>query len=293
MKKLELIGDYDYNDQQVLKKVIGHLQSQLDINPELMQKWLDRENFDAVILENDRKCYRQVMDQDNPVLDKLMDVSHAESFIDESLFWEKESCGQIMDECGNGYIKYCNQHKYLHPSEHSKKSQESKIDHFFVKKNATEILEEQIFKVKFNMYLQITRNLTQAMENEFYQWINSLGYSEYFIEHKHADQVSTWLREHSECFRSKYPIFQHDLDEIKNERIEKETRTLRSLKTLRTLKGLRGKRVKGENKESGDNQNSKNSNLSEQIGKVYIKVYAREEDSFQLPECEIISRSML
>lgn len=292
MKKLELIGDYDYNDQQVLKKVINHIQSQLDINPDLLQKWLNRENFDQIVLDRDRKCYRKVMDQDNPVLDKLMDVSHAESFIDESLFWEKESCGQIMDECGNGYIKYCNQHKYLHPSEHSKKSQESKIDHFFVKKNATEILEEQIFKVKFNMYLQITRNLTQAMENEFYQWINSQGYSEYFIEQKHAEEVNIWLNENSENFRSKYPIYQHDLEEIKNERIRKETRTLRSLKTLRNLKGIRGKRVKGGKETKKENSDLKNDQQSsEHLGKVYIKIYAR--DSFQLPECEIISRSML
>ena len=297
MNKLELIGEYDYNDQQVLKKVVHNLTSQLDINPKIIEEWLNRDEFNQKLLEADRECYRAVMDRENIVLDRLLDSSNAESLVDERLFWEKELCGQIIDECGNGYTKYCNKHKYLHPSKNSKKSQESKIDHTFVNKKPTEIVEEQIFKVKFNIYLEITRNLAQKIENDFFQWVKNRGYKEWFIEIVHKNLLIEWLKNHPNAFRSKYPIFQRDLEEIKNERVKKETRTLRSLRTLRNLKGKRGVRVKGDSNLDRDGSVENSFKMSgDDVGeKIYIKVYAMEDDAIDegLEGCEIISRSKL
>lgn len=326
--KLELIGEYDYNDQQVIRKVVNGLQSQFDINPVIIQNWLDRDDFGDHLLKMERECYRQVMDRENTVLDRLLDASHAESLVDDCLFWEKELCGQVLDECGNGFIKYCNQHKYLHikrssgtncgsdedieninsfennSNKRNRNDKENKgnnnntviTDHNFVRKNPNEIVEEQIFKVKFNMYLEITRNLAQHLENDFFQYISNLGYTEWFVKlnnnknnknkiDKDSD-LSKWFVTHSMSFRSKVPVYQRDLDEIKNERRERETRTLRNLRTLRTLKG---KKVKVKEEDQKVNQDPSDESNQD----VYVKVYVLPTDKLNLVGWEIISRSIL
>lgn len=287
--KIVLIGDYDYNEQQVLKKSINNLQQQLDINPMLLQIWLNDDSFRDFLESKYRDCYREIMNRSNPVLDKLMDVSHVESFIDEYLFWEKEMCGQVIDEFGNGYIKYCNKHKYLHPNNSIKKANTDQTDHVFVRKTANEILEEQIFKVKFNMYLQLTRNLAQAIENEFYQYI-SKTYQEFYIPIEESDSLVTWLKEHKDSFRSKFPIFERDLIDIKNEKKNSQTRTFKSLRTLKTLKNA--KKNKTSESESSLKQNNDDMiDLREQ--KIYIKVFISPNDNTSMPNCKFISRSTL
>lgn len=423
-RQIILIGDYDYNDQQVLKKVIHHLQQQLDINPLILQNWLNQEHFAESLKDKDRECYRQVMDRPNHVLEKLMEPSHAESFIDEYLFWEKEICGQVLDEFGNGYIKYCNKHKYLHlnsqdqsrkPSRSVSRPFESKnnfsdisikkhsrsqeqlteeklhqlnnnttktnettnnettktnettndqttnetieknetiktnetindkttktnetiktnetnkttktndktmindetiktndetiktnettrtneekmlkmneenveLDHYFVQKNATEILEEQIFKVKFHLYLQITRNLAQSLENDFYQYLKHRNYLEFYVSTENRDSLVDWLQEHPLSFRSKFPIYERDLVEIKKEKKLQASRTMKNLRTLKSLKEGRRKKKSTVVVEKQDQSED------EQLGnKVYVKVYLTSEDLNSKPDFELIS----
>tara|TARA_R100001163_G_C5068494_1_gene208933 strand:- start:1350 stop:2258 length:909 start_codon:yes stop_codon:yes gene_type:complete len=302
MKKLEIIGDYDYNDTQVLKRVANSIQLQLDINPELIRKWITTPEFSELLLQLNRECYRNIMDRDNPVMDRLVEASHADSLVNDCLFWEKEKCGQIMDECGNGYTKYCNQHKYLHPTKASKKSRdESKIDHYFVDKNANEIIEEQIFNVKFNMYLEITRNIAQKLENSFFKYIKELGYKEYFMDRSNADVLIEWLKSTPNAFRSNSAIFQKDLDDIKSQKAERSNRTMKTLRTLRTLKGRKTKsdklkRAKGIVED--DDKNIKEGNKDDEQSdsndrKMYIKFYALDNHDLDFDGCEIISRDML
>jgi len=283
-----LIGDYDYNEQQVLKKVINNLQQQIDINPDLLEKWLNSQYFIAFLENKDRECYREIMNLSNPVLDKLLDISHVESFIDEYLFWEKEMCGQVLDEFGNGYIKYCNKHKYLHQTGLTKKSTNDQADHTFVRKTANEILEEQIFKVKFHMYLQITRNLAQSVENEFFRYITRLGYQEFYVPVEEANILVKWLTESKESFRSKFPIFEKDLMDIKNEKINQQSRTLKSLRTLRTLKG--GNKNKTDDSDLVTDKQIDVIDLREQ--KIYIKLFISPNNTIK-PNVKLISRSTL
>lgn len=281
-----MIGDFDYNDQQVLKKVVNGLQQQLDIDPKIIEEWLNSDYFVEFLQSKDRESYREIMNHKNPILDKLMDISHVESFIDEYLFWEKEMCGQIIDEFGNGYIKYCNKHKYLHQSKSTTKKTTDQANHLFVRKTANEILEEQIFKVKFHMYLQMTRNLAQTIENDFFQFINKQGYTEHFVSIDDTDELIKWLKINQESFRSKYPIYEKDLIDIKNEKNER--RTLKTLRTLRTLRNTK----KNNNISNTNEQINEKEEIDIRDQKIYIKVYIAP-NNITRPNAKIISRSTL
>lgn len=251
--KIVLVGDYDYNYQQALKKVVYNIQTQFDINPMIIQEWLDRDNFDEILEKKDRGCYRKIMSQPNDTLDKLLDVTYAETFVNEYLFWEKEKCGQIVDEFSNGYTKYCNKHKYLHNNKKglTKKPADEKnsVDHYFVEKNPNEIMEEQIFKIRFNIYLKYNRLLAQVLENEFYAHLqNDLHYTSFYVKSDDGSALVEWLQQHPLSFRSKFPTYSGDIKKSRSESDESE--------------------------------------------KVYIKVYVSENDK-DLPDFEIISSDML
>jgi len=70
---IKLIGDYDYNYQQALKKVVNNIQTHYDLNHQIIQGWLDQENFDQWLEKKDRGCYRKIMSKPHPTLDKLLD----------------------------------------------------------------------------------------------------------------------------------------------------------------------------------------------------------------------------
>lgn len=221
---ITLTGDYEYNYQQALRRVVHNIQTQFDINPEIIQKWFDRENFDQVLEKKDRGCYRKIMSQPNELLEKLLDVAYADTFINEHLFWETEKCGQIMDEFSNGYIKYCNKHKYLHPDRKTltRNKQETQEDHFFVTKNPNEIMEEQIFKIRFNIYLKYNRLFAQIMENEFYQFLeNNLHYSTFYADFDQGKELVEWLRTHPFSFKSKFPTYRESKNHKVNDPNEK------------------------------------------------------------------------
>lgn len=287
--KILLVGDYNYNDQQVLRKVVINIQKSLDIEPNLIKEWLNMEDFGKSLLELNRECYRKVMSEKNKLLEKLLNVSHRDSFVTEYLFWEKEKCGQILDEFSNGYIKYCNKHKYLHNNKDglSTKKVDDKIDHYFITKNTNEIIEEQLFKIRFNLYLNITRLLAQKLENKFYQYLNSLGYQEFYCPiNDQLENVIIWLRNNNNSFKSKYIIYEKDLNEIKRMAMKKN-----KLKTnnLDRAKGkIKKKKKNNETVKNDDIMTEKNSNQG--YLKIYIHESVKEKD---YPKIKLISSNML
>lgn len=152
------------------------------------------------------------MSQPHETLEKLLEVAYAESFVNEYLFWETEKCGQILDEYSNGYIKYCNKHKYLHPDKNgSRRKQDCQEDHFFVTKNPNEIMEEQIFKLRFNIYLKYNRLLAQSLEHTFYKYLEqNCNYSIHYVESCNSSDLVSWLKKHPNSFRSKFPTYSDD-----------------------------------------------------------------------------------
>lgn len=237
-EKINLIGDYDHNSQQSLKLAVNQIQTKFDLHHDIIQKWLDQEDFQDKLNALDKKCYKKIIcQQKHPVLNKLLDVTYPDTFVEENIFWEKEKCGQIIDEYKNGYIKYCNQHKYLHPNRKNplkkqkpKTTSEAKIDtdnkqppkltpeqlnpnekysdHYFVEKNPKEILDEKIFTLMFNVYVQYSRALANSLESKFYKYlVEDLNYHNSYIQLDELRDNLEWFQTHPQSFRGKSYVF--------------------------------------------------------------------------------------
>ena len=105
----------------------------------------------------------------------------------------------------NGYIKFCNQHRYLHQT----KEKQNEIDHFFVAKTANEIIDEKIFSLNFNLYVDYTRKLAQEIRNEFDLMIQR-NYQEHLVAQTQFVELSQWLQTHTLDFREKRPTYQDE-----------------------------------------------------------------------------------
>lgn len=195
-------GDYNYNHEQVISKVVATIQRNFDINPQLISTWVNEQKFAATLKELDDLCFKNIMSLDNELLKKLLDITHPESFIEEYMPWEREKCGQIIEEFSNGYIKYCNHHRYLHQIE---TLQTCEIDHYFVAKSPKDIIEEKIFNLRFNLYVDYTRLLAKKLVDTFIQQLDD--YAVYLVTEADFNQLLEWLQKHPADFREKYPCY--------------------------------------------------------------------------------------
>ncbi len=211
MNKIRVKDRYDYNQQQVLKRLIYSIQHKYDINPIIINNWFESKEFQDTFDSKNREVYINIMKQDNPILDKLLEISHADSFIQEYIPWESEKCGQILEEFSNGYIKYCNKHKYLHQTN----KYTNEIDHCFVNKNEQDIIEEQIFKLRLNLYIDYTRKLAEVMSTIFDDKLKSEYNTYYMLYSENNDKLIKWLKKKSLNFREKRPTYHESTVYIK------------------------------------------------------------------------------
>ena len=69
------LQDYDYNLQQVLRRVVASIQKMYDLNPEIIENWMNSAEFQQLFMERDRTIYAQVMNSDNLLLNKTSSFS--------------------------------------------------------------------------------------------------------------------------------------------------------------------------------------------------------------------------
>jgi len=225
-EQIHLIGEFSYNDKQVLKQVVNQISTEMDIDPVILEEWLNHEKLEEVLEKQDRNCYLKTFKGAYPSLEALLEVSHSESFINDSMPWEREKCGHIIDEFSNGYIQYCNKHRYLHQVPESLTERKNMVTkHIFVEKKPSEIMDELIFRCRFDLYLRWTRDLAKLMEGEFYRWLKGAdqkNYTEEYITYSQeiGEQLVEWLREHPRSFRGRYPSYQEDKEDESSVRIK-------------------------------------------------------------------------
>jgi hypothetical protein len=214
-KKITIHGDFDYNVSQALRKTVSNINMTYDINPQIVDEWINDADFKTILTDIDNKCYRDTMSVVNPTLDKLLDVTHPEIFIEEHLPWEVDQCGQILEEFSNGYIKYCNKHRYLHKEKSleqfnnriNKDTSKEILDHFFVKKTPKEIIEEKIFIIKYNIYLDYTNAIVNALTQKFIADCIIPRYNSYLVAEADFNRLIDWLGIHKNDFREKNPSY--------------------------------------------------------------------------------------
>ena len=215
-------GSYDYNLEQILKQIVYRIQKKFDLNPELVvRKWLEQDNFQDLFEDINGKIYSQSLNQNGFLknhLERLLGVNNPDEYANKHLRKEFEKCGYIMDNFSNGYVKFCNCHKYLHKTKYnveyddnlknSKGCEDGEINHlgdvkhYFVKKTGTQILEELIFRLKFNIFLLYSRKVIDVMVKNFVEWINN-NYEVHFVAEEGFEKLSKFLKRYQAHFRSK------------------------------------------------------------------------------------------
>ena len=77
-------------------------------------------------------------------------------------------------------------------------------------------MEEQIFKIRFNIYLKYNRLLAQVLEHDFFNTYleKTSQYRVHYLELKpNQEQIVSWLKNHPKSFKSKYASYQNGDDE--------------------------------------------------------------------------------
>jgi len=196
---IHMIGDFDYNMTQVLKQVVAQIQDKYDLDaPIVIGAWLAEDGFKEGFERKAQEVYRKHLKQSklSGFLEELLNVSNPDDFVENRMNKEFEKCGYVLDSSSNGYFEYCNCHKYLHKITYNLRDMEiergkesdsknntnhnflnndrvilGKKNHFFIRKTSTQILDEAIFRLKFNIFLGFTRKLVKIMVEEFIEWI--------------------------------------------------------------------------------------------------------------------------
>lgn len=229
-QKIVLKNSYDYNINTVINHLIHRLYKIYDINTVFIESWLNSIEFQQALTQIELKCFNMCTKTKNTLLNKLQNITNCDTFVDSNLSWEKDKCGYILAEYNNGYIKYCNCHKYLHNITQQKNNDnyndaESKhnvnkksctkdmiYDHVFSEKTSKEIVDEQIFKLRYNMYLNYTRLMIKELHNLFDKMIND-KYTLLYVPIKHKNKVHAYLLTNQDNFREKSIKYQTDCEE--------------------------------------------------------------------------------
>lgn len=207
--KIVLKKKYDYNITTTINQFVTRIYKIYDINTAVIESWLNSEEFDNALSLIDTKCFNSCIKGNNKLLNKLQNITQHDIFIDTNLSWEKEKCGHIIMEYSNGYIKYCNGHKYLHKPKTDDLIEDITLtkkdivyNHVFVEKNSKEIIDEQIFKLKYNMYLNYSRSIIQELHILFDKMI-ATTYSLLYVPRTQAPAVLQYLNDNQSDFKEK------------------------------------------------------------------------------------------
>lgn len=84
---------------------------------------------------------------------------------------ELEKCGHVVDRYPNGYLVYCNKHKYLHS--HSDSS-----DHRFVQKTYEQMIKERHHNGVYIIYTNFVNHLYHKLHSLFSHYLNNLYYKQ-------------------------------------------------------------------------------------------------------------------
>lgn len=149
------------------------LQAEFDISPSLLDKIINSDQYINNCLFLYQQYYHSMINQVNKFKSKyvpLLDTEAQRNYdINER---EYEKCGYLKKIYGNGYMEYCNYHKYLHPHpdlpDHS-----SEIEHLFVNKNKDCIIKETYHHSIYILYQNYLNQLYFLMNQLFHHLINT------------------------------------------------------------------------------------------------------------------------
>lgn len=184
-----LLGSEYSAYSELLKKCISinviSMQTELDINPSIIKEIFEHYSFleyCKIVLAKTINTFKVELKN------KSMKEYPHEYYLNSKL--KTENCGYVNKCYVNGYIEYCNVHKYEHQDE----------DHTFIYKTPTDAMKEYNNNVKYSLYQEIVNVLCTKIRHYVEDVINST-YDVYELEP--SKEVVNWLKSHPNSFKTR------------------------------------------------------------------------------------------
>lgn len=185
--KEHLLGsDYSsYSD--LLKQCIiinaVSMQSALDINPSVIKEIFEHYSF----VEYCKSMLEKMINTFKvEIKNKSMQEYPQEYYLNSKL--KIENCGYVKKCYVNGYIEYCNVHKYEHQEE----------DHSFTYKTPTDAMKEYNNNIKYSLYQDFVTVLCTKIKH----YVEDVIKTTYLIyETTPSKEVLNWLKNHPYAFK--------------------------------------------------------------------------------------------
>ena len=176
-----------YND--LLKKCIDinvvSMQQSLDINHEVIQQIFEHYSF----IEYSKNELSKVIEAAKIELkNKSMKNYPEEYYLNSKL--KIENCGYVKKCYVNGYVEYCNVHKYEH----------QEIDHDFLYKTPQDAMQEFNVNIKYNIYQELVTNICIKIKH-FIHDILQTCYVKFEVEP--SKELTKWLKDHPFSFKTR------------------------------------------------------------------------------------------
>ena len=174
MSKIVLQKDLPLDLTKLLAILCLQLQAEFDISQELLNKMLNNSEYIENCLFLYRQHHHMMILQVNEFKEKyvpFLDNSHGRNKKNyQPNEWEYEKCGHLKQVYPNGYVEYCNCHKYLHPHP-DLHDYSSEIDHQFVVKKKEQIIRENYHYSIYIIYQNYVNHLYFMIRQLFHHMI--------------------------------------------------------------------------------------------------------------------------
>lgn len=184
-----LLGSEYSSYSDLLKQCITinaiSMQTSLDINPNVIKEIFEHYSFVEyckTILEKMINSFKVELKN------KTMKEYPQEYYLNSKL--KIENCGYVKKCYVNGYIEYCNIHKYEHQDQ----------DHSFIYKTPTDAMKEYNNHIKYLLYQDFVTLLCTKIKHYVEDVINTT-YLMYEITA--SKEVINWLKSHPNAFKSR------------------------------------------------------------------------------------------
>jgi hypothetical protein len=201
MDEITIDGYLSQNLIKVLTEICIQLQKQFDISPCLVNTFINREEFINSANEINKKFYEHIKNSFLDIHNKYtpedfmnrVGVSPMGSVIESSCTdWGEENCGFQLKKHPNGYIEYCNKHKYLHSDE----------SHEFTRKTHKQIIDERQLNDKIKLYQNYLDKLLELLYNKMLSYINENYKTIRFnVDEIHMGVLDSFDKD--ECFKTR------------------------------------------------------------------------------------------
>ena len=159
-------------DKEMLMSInhlCAQIQKEFDISPVVLEKLVNNPRF----FENCQFLHDQCYAEMNNLLIKIKEKYNFANNKHTINDVEYEKCGNLINTYKNGYVEYCNLHKYLHPHPEIKLfKNKSEIGHEFIIKNDNQIVTEHYKYSIYVIYQNYVNKLHNLLKLLFYSFIN-------------------------------------------------------------------------------------------------------------------------